>query len=216
MKRLAIYLAGLYPQRWRKRYGREFEALLEEANLTWSDLCDIVVGALRMRFKTWNTSNTPEGANHTMDHPETLLRLIELKDRDIPHGYELETTIEQTRSDGSKAIVRQFFRELDFGDSYVTVHHLSRDAEAAQTFIVSGRKGEVAGDFRTDTTEMLTLRADGTVHRSAQTVKTWIQHEAIRERLRETYRNGLKAGLSPDEVYQKLLGGPRTDRSAIR
>jgi len=204
MKRLARHLARLYPGPWRARYGREFEALLEETNLTWRDLGDVIAGALRMRLKTWNPSSTPEGENDTMDQQATLLRVIDLKDRDIPHGYELESTIEQTRADGSKTLVRQFFRELDFGGSYLTVNHLSRDSEAAQTFIVSGTKGEVAGDFRTDRTEMLVLHADGTVRRNEQTVKTCMKHEAVREKLRETYRNGLKAGLSPHQVYQKL------------
>lgn len=205
MKRLARHLARLYPRPWRVRYGREFEALLEDANLTWRDLGDVIAGALRMRLKTWNSSSTPEGENCTMDQPATLLRVIGLKDRNIPHGYEFETTIEQTRADdGSKTLVRQFFRELDFGGSYLTVNHTSRDSEAAQTFIVSGTKGEVAGDFRTDRTEMLVLHADGTVRRSEQTVKTWLKYETIREKLRATYRNGQQAGLSPDQVYQKL------------
>ena len=204
MKRLARHLARLYPRPWRVRYGREFEALLEDANLTWRDLGDVIAEALRMRLRTWNPSNTPQGENDTMDQQATLLRVIDLKDRNIPHGYDFETTIEQTRADGSKTLVRQFFRELDFGGSYLTVNHLSRDSEAAQTFIVSGTKGEVTGDFRTDRTEMVVLHADGTVHRSEQTVKTWMKHETIREKLRATYRNGLRAGLSPDQVYQKL------------
>lgn len=203
MKRLARQLARLYPQPWRERYGREFEALLEDANLTWSDLLDVVAEAFRARIEVGKGGQLPEGEN-TMGHSATLVRVVDLKDRDILHGYELETTIEHTREDGSKTIVRQFFRELDFGASYLTVSHLSRDCGTAQTFIVSGTKGEVAGDFRTDRTELIALHADGTVRRSEQTVKTWLKHEAIRETLRAAYRRGQGGGLSPDQVYQEL------------
>jgi hypothetical protein len=204
MKRLARRLARLYPRQWRVRYGREFEALLEDADLTWSGLLDVIAGALRVRIEAGKAGRLAEGENETMEHPATLVRILDLKDRDIPHGYELETTIEHTRADGSKAIVRQFFRELDFGAAYLTVSHMARDSGTPQTFIVSGTKGEVAGDFRTDRTEMIALHADGTVRHSEQTVKTWLKHEAIREKLRAAYRNSQQAGLSPDQVYQEL------------
>ena len=62
---------------------------------------------------------------------------------------------------------------------YVTLNHSSRGAEPAQTVLVFGRKGEVEGDFRTDETEMLVLRPDGTIQRTEQTVKTWLKYDAI-------------------------------------
>jgi hypothetical protein len=101
-------------------------------------------------------------------------------------------------------LVRNFSREIDLGDSYVTLNHWSRGSHPAQTVLVYGRKGEVDGDFRTDETEMLVLRADGTVQRTEQTVKTWMKYEAIRDRLRDKYRSGMAAGLSPDEIFQKI------------
>ena len=67
-----------------------------------------------------------------------------------------------------------------------------------------GKKGETDGKFRIDQTEMLLLRADGTVQRTEQTVKTWLESDAIRERLRERYRNGMAAGLTPDEIHQQI------------
>ena len=197
MKRVARNLAGLYPREWRLRYGKEFDALLEDTNLTLRDLLDVIAGALRMQWRSWNAGRILEGDNY-------IMRLVDWKHRDIPNGYEVETAFETTRADGGKALVRRLFREVDLGGSYVILNHLSRDSEAAQTLIVYGAKGEVAGDFRTDSTEMLILQADGTVRRSQQTVKTWLKYEAIRDRLLERYRNGLKAGLSPDEIYQKL------------
>lgn len=187
MKRLARRLARLYPRWWRARYKREFDALLEDANLTCLDLFGVVRSALEMRMKA-----------------TTAPRILDLASRDIPHGYELETAVEFPREDGSKMLVRNFSREIDLGDSYMTLNHWSRGAEPAQTVLVFGRKGEVDGDFRTDETEMLVLRADGSVQRTEQTVKTWIKYDAIRDQLREKYRNGLKAGLSPDEIFQQI------------
>jgi hypothetical protein len=188
MKRLARLLARLYPRQWRARYGQEFDALLEDVNLTWRDVLGVALSALEMRMKS-----------------ATVPRIVDLVSRDIPHGYELETVVEYPRDDGSKMLVRGFLREVDLGDSYVTLTHSARGSDPAQTILVCGRKGEVDGDFRTDETEMLVLRADGTIHRTEQTVKTWLKYDAIRDRLREKYRSGMQAGLSPDEVHQQIL-----------
>lgn len=50
MKRAVRALVWLYPSNWRKRYGREFEALLEDATPSLSDALDIAWGALKMRI----------------------------------------------------------------------------------------------------------------------------------------------------------------------
>jgi hypothetical protein len=187
MKRLARWLARLYPRQWRARYGQEFDALLEDVNLTWRDVFGVALAALEMRMKT-----------------TTAPRIVDLASRDIPHGYELETVVEYPREDGSKMLVRGFHREIDLGDSYVTLSHTSRGSQPAQTILVCGKKGDIDGDFRTDQTEMLVLRADGTIQRTEQTVKTWLKYDAIRDRLREKYRSGMKAGFSPDEIHQQI------------
>ena len=188
MKRLARLLARVYPRQWRARYGQEFDAMLEDVNLTWRDVFGVALSALEMRMKS-----------------TAVPRIVDLVSRDIPHGYELETVVEYPRDDGSKMLVRGFLREVDLGDSYVTLTHSARGSDPAQTILVCGRKGEVDGDFRTDETEMLVLRADGTIHRTEQTVKTWLKYDAIRDRLREKYRSGMQAGLSADEVHQQIL-----------
>jgi hypothetical protein len=187
MNRLARWLARLYPRQWRARYGPEFDALLEDVNRR--DVFGVVLSAL--------------GENY-MSEPESFPRIVDLASRDIPHGYELETLVEYPRDDGSKMLVRGFHREVDLGDSYVTLSHSSRGSQPAQTILVCGRKGEVDGDFRTDETEMLVLRADGTVQRTEQTVKTWLKYDAIRDQMREKYRSGMRAGLSPDEIHQQI------------
>jgi hypothetical protein len=187
MKRLARWFARLYPRWWRARYDHEFNALLEDASITLLDVFGVVRSALEMRMKA-----------------TAAPRIVDLASRDIPHGYELETVVEYPREDGSRMLVRNFSREIDLGDSYVTLNHWSRGMEPAQTVLVYGRKGEVDGDFRTDETEMLVLRADGTVERTEQTVKTWMKYDAIRDRMRDKYRGGMAAGMSPDEIFQRI------------
>jgi len=130
--------------------------------------------------------------------------ILELASRDVPHGYELETAVEYPREDGGTTLVRAFHREVDLGDSYVNVSHTARGSAPAQTILVFGRKGQVDGDFRSDETELLVLRADGTVQRTEQTVQTWVKADAIRDRLRDRYRDGMQAGLTPDEIHRRI------------
>jgi hypothetical protein len=189
VKRLARYFTRLYPRRWQARYGQEFDALLEDANLTWRDVFGVALSALGERY---------------MSEPIVLPRIVNLASRDIPHGYELETAVEYPREDGSKMLVRGFCREMDLGDSYVTLSHATRGSEPAQTILVFGRKGQVDGDFRTDETEMLVLRPDGSVHRTEQTVRTWLKYDGLGDRLRERYRSGMQAGQTPDQIRQQI------------
>lgn len=187
MKKLARWLTRVYPRWWRTRYGREFEALLDDSAISVLDLVGVVRSALEMRMKT-----------------TSLPHIVSLASRDIPHGHELESAVELPQPDGSTMLVRNFCREIDLDGSYVTLNHWSRDAQPAQTVLVFGRKGEVEGDFRTDETEMLVLRPDGTIQRTEQTVKTWLKYDAIRDGLRDRYRNGMQSGLTPDEIFQRI------------
>jgi capsular polysaccharide biosynthesis protein len=52
-ERLIRFAIRLYPVSWRRRYGVEFAALLEDANRNWSDVLDVLLGALKMQTKTW-------------------------------------------------------------------------------------------------------------------------------------------------------------------
>ena len=54
------------------------------------------------------------------------------------------------------------------------------------------------------TAEMLVLRADERVQRTEQTVQTWVKWDAIRNGLRDRYRSGMKAGLTPDEIHRQI------------
>ncbi|HXI42443.1 MAG TPA: hypothetical protein VNH83_20840 [Bryobacteraceae bacterium] len=48
MKRAIRFIVGLYPARWRRRYGVEFDALLEDISPSLLDLFDVLQGALEM------------------------------------------------------------------------------------------------------------------------------------------------------------------------
>jgi hypothetical protein len=54
MKRTMRFLARLYPSSWRKRYGAEFDALLEDATPSARDAFNIFWGALKMQMTMWS------------------------------------------------------------------------------------------------------------------------------------------------------------------
>ncbi len=129
------------------------------------------------------------------------MRIIDLQWRDLPNGYESEATFEMTPANGAATVIREFWRHMESGDSYTTIRHAARGSAPAQTFVVFGKKGDVDGEFRTDTTEMLTFHADGTLSRTEQTVKTWLKGDAMRAAVANWYREGKDAGLTPDEIF---------------
>ena len=53
-------LVSLYPRSWRQRYGAEFAQLLEELPGRWTDVADVLVGALKMSLS--RRSGTEAGA----------------------------------------------------------------------------------------------------------------------------------------------------------
>jgi hypothetical protein len=54
MRGLIRFLARLYPQRWRIRYGPEFDALLEDAHPSARTAFDVLTGAFAMQIRTWS------------------------------------------------------------------------------------------------------------------------------------------------------------------
>ncbi|HKN62078.1 MAG TPA: hypothetical protein VJW93_12935 [Candidatus Acidoferrales bacterium] len=54
MKRILELLARLYPPNWRRRYGAEFDALLEDAAPSARDILDLLWGAFKMQITTWS------------------------------------------------------------------------------------------------------------------------------------------------------------------
>jgi hypothetical protein len=54
MRRFLKLLARLYPVEWRRRYGVEYEALLEEREPRVRDVFDVLLGAINMQMTTWS------------------------------------------------------------------------------------------------------------------------------------------------------------------
>ncbi len=57
-ERLIRFACRLYPASWRRRYGVEFEALLEDTSRHWRDVSDVLLGALKMQLTTWTLGKT--------------------------------------------------------------------------------------------------------------------------------------------------------------
>jgi LPS O-antigen subunit length determinant protein (WzzB/FepE family) len=53
MRRVFRFLIYLYPAWWRRRYGRELEALLEDSGSGWRDVWDLFRGAMEMQMSKW-------------------------------------------------------------------------------------------------------------------------------------------------------------------
>jgi hypothetical protein len=51
MRRAIKILARLYPGRWRRRYGVEFDALLDDSRGDWHSLADVFWSALKMQVR---------------------------------------------------------------------------------------------------------------------------------------------------------------------
>jgi hypothetical protein len=58
MKRLIRLAAKLYPGLWRKRYGGEFEALLDDAGADTGKVFDVLRGAALMQVQRWQDVGT--------------------------------------------------------------------------------------------------------------------------------------------------------------
>jgi uncharacterized protein involved in exopolysaccharide biosynthesis len=54
MRRVLRFLVRLYPAWWRRRYGQELEALLEDAGSGRHDMWDLFWTAMEMQMKTWS------------------------------------------------------------------------------------------------------------------------------------------------------------------
>lgn len=55
MRRLLQLAARLYPPSWRRRYAREFDALLQDINPGWPQVWDVFHGAVSMQIRSLGT-----------------------------------------------------------------------------------------------------------------------------------------------------------------
>jgi hypothetical protein len=72
------WLIRLYPRRWRKRYGGELEAMLEQTSLTPRIMFDLVAGALDARLYPQLTSEGAVVHNPFTKTPAVLPQAIML------------------------------------------------------------------------------------------------------------------------------------------
>ena len=52
MRLLTRWAARLYPAAWRARYGDELEILMEDAGPCWTDVVDLLWGAMNMQMRS--------------------------------------------------------------------------------------------------------------------------------------------------------------------
>ena len=165
-------------------YFRRFES---SKTVVVAFFCEMQVGERRAVRSRGKHGRSPES------RPEPAPpRLLDWQLRDIPHGMEVEGAIEFTREDGSKRQIRSFVRKVDWGDSYTVFNHFATDAQPARTMIITAQKGEVDGNWRRDTIEMVELLPDGSARRfPPQTVPVWI-------------RNPFYEGLSTEDMFARM------------
>jgi uncharacterized protein involved in exopolysaccharide biosynthesis len=57
MKQWVRLATRIYPAAWRRRYGAEFDALVEDASPGWRDVFDVLWGAVTMQVSMWSFRN---------------------------------------------------------------------------------------------------------------------------------------------------------------
>ena len=157
-------------------------------------------------------------------------KILNWQVRDIPHGMEVEGAIEFTRDDGGRRQIRSFVRKVDWGDSYTVFNHIAVEAQPAQTMIISAQKGEVEGNWRRDTFEIVELLPDGSTRRHPpQAVPVWtgtpfsegLSAEELFARMRtnapwkprfERMKTLMSQGLSMQEALQAVNDDPAVQR----
>jgi hypothetical protein len=98
MKHTMRFLVRLYPSSWRKRYGVEFNALLEDATLSKHDAFDIFLGALKMQMTTWGF------ARITLACSMAGILVAALVSFAVPVHYVSQTVLTVTHADKSAVV----------------------------------------------------------------------------------------------------------------
>jgi hypothetical protein len=95
MKRTLKFLARLYPSSWRKRYGAEFEALLEDAPLSARDALDLLWGAFKMQITSWSFGRITRAGSLAGILVAAAISLA------VPVHYVSQSFVEVTPAEGS-------------------------------------------------------------------------------------------------------------------
>src|SRR5437660_1728424 len=99
-ERLIRFAGRLYPTSWRRRYGVEFEALIEVTSGDWRDVLDDLVGALKMQLTTWSLGKIAASFGVAGALLWSGLLFIAMPDK-----YTSDCTLRLTTSDNSEEFV---------------------------------------------------------------------------------------------------------------
>ena len=97
------WAARLYPARWRRRYGAEFGARLDESGGEWRAIADVLKGALAMQMRSWSVwkSMAACGAIGAMIAGAVISR--------IPKVYESSAVL---RTDADDSVAREWLGQM--------------------------------------------------------------------------------------------------------
>jgi hypothetical protein len=115
-------------------------------------------------------------------------KLTHWERRDADDGPEYIAHLEVTDEAGKTHAAKAFMKRTDHPDnSYTVTHRMSFNDIAGGTLIMSGKKGEVNGDYRIDKMQITVIDDAGTVQRSPE--------QQVRVLVTNPY-----PGLSPQEM----------------
>lgn len=145
MKRAAQLLARLYPASWKRRYGAEFDALLDDHSPTFRSLLNVLLGAFKMQLNNWNfvkivTATAALGALATLAGSLT-----------IPKAYRSTAVIRVSGSDSPQVLTHAL---LTLQQKVLSIRSLTKviqASEVGQTFETMRKRIRVkpitAGEF---------------------------------------------------------------------
>jgi hypothetical protein len=128
-------------------------------------------------------------------NPPLQTKVTKFEEHKLPNGSDYVWEYTLTDPAGTTLQMKGYNYSLDFGDAYsslVTFVGLHQNQEALRfTRLVTGKKGQVSGDFRYDDQEITDINADGSVVRANK--------QAVAVRLTNPAE-----GLSADQVVALL------------
>jgi hypothetical protein len=179
MKRLILMAARLYPAWWRRRYGAEFDALLQEMQPTWREVVDVFRGALIMHVKNLalvpvlcGVAGVIAGGIVALRTPglfasSATLRLAAGEDaqgarRERLAAEELRAVLDRAvdEADGATALTLLTLRNVDAASSVVRVTYMDPDPGRAQHVARAVSEALAAKDVGRGVSSELLVAAD--------------------------------------------------------
>lgn len=130
-------IVALYPRDWRRRYGEELEALLDDSNGGWSDVFDVIKGAIVMQMKSVRVPlvgamlGAMAGAAIYLASPAAYASSAVVRVPGAPHPR-LEAALASVLSDvESRAATHVVLEESSRDSSMIRITHFASDAAQA-------------------------------------------------------------------------------------